>query len=246
MQSFKQYLMEENTMQLTTSVAIKELFRHHKFSVSNTVSDYQVLKDGTVNVKKQLCHFRWFESAAKNTNLDASRLPFKFKLGSDNFTIHSDCITDIVGAPVKGGYFSIKAQKLKSLTGLEAEYTDLAIYCEELTEFNCKIKTDYVFISIMKSFNAKDFANSFSKADKKVNINFGLNAASQLLYKTPLLSLLKNKDFGHITFVNMEETTNPKLIEVRTVCEILNKSKGNLIAAQEELFKNDLDEYAKL
>ena len=251
MQNFKQYLLEADKKDLpnfapwhlTDPVKIRELIKDYKFQ--NESTNYQVLKNGTVKVKKDSVHFRWHGYSANGFNLDPTQLPFKFNSAFRNFTIHSDSITDIWGAPDIAEYLCIKATKLETLEHLEGEYKDLALYCPELSRCDCKVKTEWLFINALAKFDAKDFAKSFASLNNKININLGPEAAKKLVNQ-PLLSLIKIKDFKGISFNDSDNAKTEELKQLAKACDIITKHSDNIVLAQKELYDNDLDEYAEL
>jgi len=250
MQSFKSFLLKENNnsefapWHIRDKKQIQQIFKQ---TVANKVSNFKILKDGSLDIIGG-DHFYWNTDQANRANLDVTKLPFKFgKCSSIEYIMHLGEVEDIWGAPTECNDLYIKAPKLKTLQHLNGKYGYLSLFCQELTEFKCHVECEYIFMDIIKKFDAKDFSKSFksSIAEEYLSLTFSKRGI-EVLYKTPLLSLLTNEDFGNISFNSMRTTDlNEKTKQLAQVCDIINKHK-DILDCQEELIANGFQEYAKL
>lgn len=161
-----------------------------------------------------------------NTNL--RHLPFQFGHIDRHFFM-TDCdLGSLKGAPkTVGGKFSISNNK--SITTFEHLPAAATSY-------------------ILRGTGIKSFSG-IHKVIKQFNANQALDAGTIVIPNTTekaLLGLLKIPGFKQVRTSGNDTSINAKLDEA---CEIITKhaqDEKNIIACQEELFKNDLDQYAKL
>jgi hypothetical protein len=249
MQNFRQYLEEAKKEKFAPwherdPEKIKQRIEYKQYGEPD---EFKVLKDGSVQVLRQNCTWSPVKDVV-DTPEGKKGLPFKFS-SCTNLTIKTELATDITGMPDKGGYVKLFAKNLETLKGLDgANYMVLNLDCPELTSFDCKVKVrGNVYLGDIKSFDAKDFVSSFEGAEHGFHVSFG-DKVAELLYRKPLLSLLKIKPFMRfISFSNVNVKTE-KIEEVIKACQIIQKHapSKNILAAQEELIDNDLKDYAEL
>ena len=243
MQSFKQYLSEAKIDFAPWQHPDSGEYQHlDKYDIAfGSSSKLRRNKNGTYSTSERRFSAKYIERNGEFV------LPVKYATVVDFDTINSkeQGITSVWGFPdLVQNNLSIDSPHLESLEHLNTKAHMVFLSLPKLnTMGNCSIKCSEMQAIDTGSVSFKEFA-------KCVEIASLFKVSFRALFNKPVLSLLKIPgSWSSISprFVTSEnKMTAEEQDEVKKVVNILNNNRNNIIGAQEELFKNGLDQYAKL
>lgn len=209
---------------------------------------WNISADGVVSAKRNTnVTFPWNTIDAVFHELPADRLPFKFKSFGEHFSLVSNSVTDISGAPIYGDVLIVRGEVLKTAKGLEGMFRKIIIGSPAMTRFDCNAKIDTVVIAEMADFDIADFASSISANNRPMLLEF-IGAGICSIVGKPLLSLFKSRTLGginsrHSNFGNLLEGP-----ETQMALDIVDRHlqvNRDVLACQEEMIMTGLKRYAR-